>query len=109
MLREARRPATALAAAVLLAACGGGCRESERRGDSPSSPAGAPRVVSLHDVTTEIMVALGATDRLVAVGGSVDLPAEVESAVAKLRRVGDAESIIALHPNLVLGTRTVAE
>src|SRR5204863_137727 len=52
-----------LAAYALLASlpAAGGCR----RHALPEAAASPPRVVSLHDVTTEIVVALGAMDRLV--------------------------------------------
>jgi iron complex transport system substrate-binding protein len=92
-------------ALLLAAAAVGGCR-SPGRTPVRSAPA---RVVSLHDVTTEILVALGAADRLVAIGDPVDLDEGSRSAVARLPRVDGAESILAAHPTLVLGTAVVAQ
>jgi len=68
----------------------------------------APRIVSLHDVTTEILVALGATDRLVGARRPVQVPPEVGAALATIPRVGDTESIVASKPTVVLGTSVVA-
>jgi iron complex transport system substrate-binding protein len=68
-----------------------------------------PRVVSLHDVTTEIVVELGAIDHLVGIGEPVDLAEATASAVKNLERVGGAESIFAVHPDVVLGLGVVAE
>ncbi len=72
-------------------------------------PGGAARVVSLHDVTTEIVVALGAVERLVGVSGAVQVPPEVARAVAGVPRVDGAESIVKVRPTVVLGTDVVAE
>jgi iron complex transport system substrate-binding protein len=74
-----------------------------------SDPGAAPRVISLHDVTTEIVVALGAVDRLVGVAGPVDQPAAVVAATAQVPRVDGTESIIARHPTVVLGTEVVQQ
>lgn len=76
-------------------------------GPPPVAPANAPRVVSLHDVTTEMVVALGATDRLVGVAEPVDVEASVGAAIAGVPRVGDLESILATHPTVVLGLAVV--
>jgi iron complex transport system substrate-binding protein len=54
-------------------------------------------------------VGLGATSQLVGVGGPVQVPASVEAAIAGVPRVGDLESIVALHPTVVLGMAVVAE
>ena len=78
------------------------------RNPPPATAPGA-RVVSLHDVTTEIAVALQATDRLVGIAGPVELPPPAQQAVAGLPRVGGAESILALAPTAVLGTEVVRE
>lgn len=77
---------------------------------APAAPASEParRVVSLHDVTTELVVALGATDRLVGVAEPVDVEAGVRGAIARVPRVGDLESILAVHPQVVLGLAVVA-
>jgi iron complex transport system substrate-binding protein len=74
-----------------------------------SAQAAPPRVISLHDVTTELVVALGAADRLVGVAGPVDQSAATQAAVAAVPRVGDAESIVARTPTVVLGMATVGE
>jgi len=76
-------------------------------GHSPAATEGGPRVVSLHDVTTELVVALGAADHLVGIDQPVDVPAEVTAAVARVPRVGDLESILAVHPTLVVGLHIV--
>jgi iron complex transport system substrate-binding protein len=67
------------------------------------------RVVSLHDVTTEIAVALGASKRLVGIGEPVDLSESAARAVEKIERVGSLESIFSVHPQIVLGLGVVAE
>jgi iron complex transport system substrate-binding protein len=92
--------------AALVVAAGFACQ--------PARPAGGggaerPRVVSLHDVTTEIAVALGAVDRLVGVGEPVQLPDQVKAAVAGVPRVAGVESILAQRPTVVLGTAVVAQ
>jgi iron complex transport system substrate-binding protein len=74
---------------------------------TPVAVAAAPRVISLHDVTTEIVVALGALDRLVGVAGPVDQPADVVAATAKIPAAAGTESIIALRPSVVLGMAVV--
>jgi iron complex transport system substrate-binding protein len=66
-------------------------------------------VVSLHDVTTEVVVALGAGNRLVGVQEPVDLPAQIKDAVAHIPRADGLESILALRPTVVLGMAVVAE
>lgn len=78
-------------------------------GSVPSAPSGLARVVSLHDVTTELVVSLGATGQLVGVCDPVQLPAGIEAAIAGVARVGDVESIVALRPTLVLGMAVVAQ
>jgi iron complex transport system substrate-binding protein len=93
-----RRLLTMLVVGVLLAAC----RGAGASGD-------APRVVSLHDVTTEMVVALGATERLVGVAEPVDATPAVEQAIARIPRVAGLESIVATRPDIVLGLGVVAE
>lgn len=100
-----RRREAAFAATALVVVAVGACHG---RGPARDLPV-VPRVVSLHDVTTEIVVALGAVDRLVGFDGSVDLPPEVVSVVAGLPRAGGIESIVALRPTIVLGMKVVAE
>ncbi len=91
---------TALAVALSIACRG--TAEPGRRGAQP-------RVVSLHDVPTEMMVALGATARLVGVGDPVDLATDARAAIAGVPRVGGLESILAVRPTVVLGMATIAE
>jgi iron complex transport system substrate-binding protein len=68
-----------------------------------------PRAVSLHDVTTEIAVAIGAADRLVGASEPIELPAAIRAAVLHLPRAGGVESIVALQPTVVLGMEVVAQ
>ncbi len=68
----------------------------------PPAPACARRVVSLGPSLTELVVAMGLSDRLVGVTRYDDLPE-----VAKLPRVGgwldpSLEAVLALHPDLVI-------
>jgi iron complex transport system substrate-binding protein len=69
----------------------------------------SPRVVSLHDVTTEVVVELGASGHLVGVGEPVDLTESAARAVAGVARVSGPESIFAVRPGVVLGMGVVAE
>jgi iron complex transport system substrate-binding protein len=66
-------------------------------------------VVSLHDVTTEIVVELGAIDHLVGIGEPVDPSGATARAVLGVERVGGAESIFSVRPEVVLGLGVVAE
>jgi iron complex transport system substrate-binding protein len=101
-LPSSRTPFLALVAlAFVVASCGGG---HERVGASAG-----PRVVSLHEVTTEMVVALGADARLVGIGDPVDPSPELARALASVPRVDGLESILALHPTTVLGLQTVGE
>lgn len=95
-------PLSALVVCVLP--CLGACRSGAEAADGAG-----PRVVSLHDVTTEIVVALGATDRLVGVAEPVDPTPEVARAVLGVPRVGGLESIWRLRPDAMLGLGVVAE
>jgi iron complex transport system substrate-binding protein len=61
------------------------------------------RVVSLHDVTTEMVVTLAATEQLVGIPRLVDPTPSVQAAVATLPEASSLESILALGPSLVLG------
>ncbi len=76
---------------------------------APASRVAAPgvRVVSLHDVTSELVVALGAVDRMVGVIEPVDVEADTMAAIARVPRVGDLESILAVHPTIVVGLAVV--
>jgi len=83
-------------------ACSGACS-----GSTPA-PDSTVRIVSLHDVTTEIVVALGATDRLAGVAEPVDIDSKAAAAIARVPRVGDLESILAVRPAIVVGLAVVA-
>ena len=74
----------------------------------PAEAAG-PRLVSLHDVTTEIVVAVGAAEGFVGIAEPVDVTRDVQRAVERVPRVGSLESILTLRPDVVLGLRVVAE
>lgn len=77
-------------------------------GSTPAAPDSIVRIVSLHDVTTEIVVALGAADRLVGVAEPVDIDGKAAAAIARVPRVGDLESILAVRPAIVVGLAVVA-
>lgn len=87
-------------ALILLLAC-----------SSPPPPDG-PRIVSLHDTTTEIVVGLGRAHDLVAVMEPQFLSQEAAAAVAGVPTLGapvSEEALRALHPTVVLGTEDVTE
>lgn len=73
---------------------GAGCRGQGRW-------AGEPRVLSLHDVTTEIALELGA--QLTGVREPVELTAATRHRLDGVSRVGGVESIVAQRPSVVLG------
>jgi len=95
-----------LAIVCLAIAPGLACRSAPAA--SHSGPA-APRIVSLHDVTTEIVLALGAGDRLVGMSEPVELPSTARAAMNRTPRVGGLESIVVLQPTAVLGMAVVAQ
>jgi iron complex transport system substrate-binding protein len=66
------------------------------------------RIVSLHDVTTEVVVALGAADQLVGVGKSVGLTADVEKAVSGVPRLLNTEAVLTARADVLLGLEVVA-
>jgi iron complex transport system substrate-binding protein len=77
---------------------------------SAATHAQARRIVSIIPATTEMLFAMGAGDRVVAVGSYDRFPLQVE----KLPRVGalldpDVERIIAMRPDLVIVYGTQAE
>jgi len=86
-------------AVVAAAACSG---------SAPAPRGPGARVVSLHDVTTELVIAVGAGDRLVGVADPVDVRTDVAAAIARVPRVGDLESILAVRPTIVVGLAVVA-
>src|SRR5229473_5982865 len=81
------------------------CRGPER----PLPRVDGLRVVSLHDVTTEIVVALGAGKQLVGVAEPVDMTPELRHAIADVARVGEAETLLSVRPDLVLGLSIVRQ
>jgi ABC-type Fe3+-hydroxamate transport system substrate-binding protein len=68
---------------------------------------GETRVVSLHDVTSEIAVALGA--RLVGVAEPMEPPPAWAASLREVTRVDGLESILAVRPSHVLGLGVVGE
>jgi ABC-type Fe3+-hydroxamate transport system substrate-binding protein len=80
-----------------------------RNEGSGRSAAGGPRVISLHDVTTELVVALGAAQLLVGVSEPVEVSDELRAQLAPVPRVGGLEMILSARPSLVLGLGVVAE
>lgn len=71
-----------------------------------------PRIVSLHDTTTEIIVGLGRANELVAIMEPEFLSPEALAAVEGVPRLGApvaAEALTALHPTAVLGTEDVPQ
>jgi iron complex transport system substrate-binding protein len=78
----------------------------------PARPGAAgerPRVVSLHDVTTEMVVALGAGAQLVGIAELFDATPALHRAVAEIPRVGALETILAQRPTAVIGLAITAE
>jgi iron complex transport system substrate-binding protein len=98
-----RRVAIAAIVALVLVAVG-------TRGTAKAAPyMDAKRVISIIPATTEMIFAMGAGDRLVAVGSYDRFPPEVD----RLPRVGalldpNVERMLSLHPDLVIlyGTQT---
>jgi ABC-type Fe3+-hydroxamate transport system substrate-binding protein len=66
-------------------------------------------IVSLHDVTTEVLLALGIDHERLAVAGPVDLADPTRQALTDVSRVGGLESILACRPRLVVGTQVVED
>ena len=100
-------------AAVVSAAAGSASLDtgaSSANESQPPAPEAPRRVVSLVPATTEMLFAMGASDRLVGVGTFDRFPPETN----KLPRVGglidpDTERILALRPDLVIVYNTQAE
>lgn len=81
---------------------GSGLALSPFFGCSTSSARGAElRVLSLHDVTTELAVELAAP--LVGVREPIELTAAARLPLVGVQRVAGVESILAQHPSVVLG------
>jgi len=103
--RLGMRSALVLGLALLIASA---CRQSEAvRSTGPATASGAPerpqRIVSLIPATTEMLFAMDAGERVIAVSNYDHFPPEVE----KLPRVGglldpSVEKILALQPDLVI-------
>jgi iron complex transport system substrate-binding protein len=70
-----------------------------------AAPAGR-RVISLHDVTTEAVLALGAP--LAGAAEPIELPPVTRAVLAAVPRAEGAESILALRPTVVLGMEVIA-
>jgi len=97
-------PSPRLAAFLLAATLGvAACRRPEPR-EGELRPL---RVISLHDVTTELVVALGAAERLVGMADLVDASGELRAVTAAVPRVGGLETLLAVQPDLVLGLEIV--
>jgi iron complex transport system substrate-binding protein len=93
-----------LAALLLVATLGvAACRGREHPGGGGHSL----RVISLHDVTTELVVALGGAAQLVGMADLVDASEDLRAATAGVARVGELETLIAREPDLVLGLEIV--
>lgn len=65
----------------------------------------APRIVSLHDVSTEIVVGLGLEQKLVGLELLVDPLPALRAAVIGVPQVSSLESIVALRPTHVVGLK----
>jgi iron complex transport system substrate-binding protein len=91
-----------LAALSLSALVALGCRGPEYRGEAAEL-----RVISLHDVTTEIVVALGGANRLVGIAEFADAADDLRAATAAVPRVGELETLLAVRPDWVLGLEIV--
>jgi iron complex transport system substrate-binding protein len=90
---------------LLVFVMGAACRAPAPAGEGGRGA----RLVSLHDVTTEALVRMGAADRLAGIAELVSPAPEVRAALAGVRRVAGAESILALAPTAVVGLAVVAE
>ncbi len=100
---------SALLVLVLLAGCRGGAGGStiDGSGRPVAVPARAERVFPLAPNLTELVAAVAGVERLAGVAPADDFPA----GIAGLPRVAtypiDAEGLVALHPDLVLGSLDV--
>lgn len=72
-------------------------------GDGSKPQLASLRIVSLHDVSTEIVVGLGLGSQLVGLEELVDPLPALRSAVSQVPRVSSLESIVALQPTHVVG------
>ncbi len=91
-------------AILLFSLCSfAGCAPKPPPGAAATAPAPPSRIVAFAPSSTEIVAALGAADRLVAVGTFCTFPPEV----ASLPKIGgqfdpDLESILRLKPDLII-------
>jgi iron complex transport system substrate-binding protein len=89
----------ALAATLVLAACGTG----NSTPDTTVAPEVSLRIVSLSPTATEMLYAIGAGDQVVAVDSYSTFPAETASKVTKLSAFEpNAEAILGYTPDVVL-------
>lgn len=89
----------ALAAALVLAACGSGNSSP----DTTVAPEVTLRIVSLSPTATEMLYAIGAGDQVVAVDSYSTFPAETASKVTKISAYEpNAEAILGYTPDVVL-------
>lgn len=123
-LRKLQAAAMALALAALLGGCGfafppagpAGTPTPElmvltdSRGQEVRVPSEVRRIVSLAPSNTEILFAMGLGDTVVGVTSLCDYPEEAQ----EIEKVGDlmemnVEKVVALTPDLVLGTEGIPE
>jgi len=89
----------ALAATLVLAACGSG----NSTPDTTVAPEVSLRIVSLSPTATEMLYAIGAGDQVVAVDSYSTFPEETASKVTKLSAFEPSvEAILAYEPDVVL-------
>jgi len=106
-LQGLARPLTVALTLALLGPAA--CRSRAVAPPAGGGAAEAPvRAISLHDVTTEAIVAAGGAGRLVGVVEPVTTSEADRAALAGVARVGSVESILALRPSVVLGLAVVA-
>lgn len=108
--RAIARPTPAVyAAAVLLCACAvllSACSEAAQH---PPAASAAARVVSLHEVTTEIVIELGARALLVGAAEPTQPSPKLAAALDGVARASSLESVLRLQPSVVLGLSVVAD
>jgi iron complex transport system substrate-binding protein len=103
MARSCR--ALGISLALVLACLGASCERAQKA----RSVGCTQRVVSLHDVTTEALVELGAAACLVGIAELEDVPDSVRRAVTDVRRVASAETVLATAPTHVYALEVVTE
>lgn len=88
---------------IVAAAVGIGWACSKSEASEELSRELGPRIVSLHDVTSEIAVGLGLTESLVGIEELVDPLPAVRRDLRATPRVSSLESIVAREPTHVIG------